>query len=66
MLVVKGRLIFVVFTENGSKNWSESYRDHEEAKVKRFANEQLGERCAVFLLKTLLNPLASESAKWRS
>lgn len=49
---------FVVYTENGAKNRSGSYKDHSEAKqVKHFANERLGERCVVYLLKLLSYPL---------
>ena len=37
---------FVVYTENGSKNGSGSYKDHSEAKqVKHFVNKSLGIRC---------------------
>ena len=49
---IEGSKQFVMYTENGAKNQSGSYKDHSEAKqVKHFANESLGERCVVYLLK---------------
>lgn len=52
---------FVVYTENGSKNRSGSYKDRGEAKeVKHFANERLGERCAVYLLKLYFSKLSMD------
>ena len=56
-----GMVEFVVYTENGSKNRSGSYKDRSEAKeVKHFANKLLGERCVVHLLKLYYSKLPDD------
>jgi len=44
---------FVVYTENGSKNRSGSYKEKagDNKVVKHYANAELGERCYVYILK---------------
>ena len=55
---------YVMYTENGSKNRSRSYKDRSEAKeVKHFANTPLGERCVVFLLKLYYSKLPEDIEK---
>ena len=51
---------FVVYTENGSKNRSGTYKDEtgDNKVVKHYANTQLGNRCYVFLLRFYLQKLA--------
>ena len=57
---------FVVYTENGSKNRSGSYKDRSEAKVvKHFANKRLGERCVVYLLKLYYSQLPEHNGDER-
>lgn len=57
----EGSKEFVVYTENGAKNRSGSYKDHSEAKqVKHFTNESLGERCVVYLLKLYISKLPDD------
>ena len=57
---------FVVYTENGSKNRSGSYKDCSEAKVvKHFANKTLGERCVLYLLKLYYSKLPEHNGDER-
>ena len=54
----KQPLDYVVYTENGSKNRSGSYKDKSENKhVKHYANPSLKGRCFVFLLKFYFSKL---------
>ena len=53
-----GMVESVVYTENGSRNWSGSYKGRSEAKqVKHFVNKSLGTRCSVYLLKLYYSKL---------
>ena len=51
---------FVVYTENGSKNHSGTYKEKagDNKIIKHYANSQLGIRCYVFLLRFYLQKLA--------
>ena len=51
---------FVVYTENGSKNHSGTYKEKagDNKVVKHYANTQLGNGCYVFLLHFYLQKLA--------
>ncbi len=61
MIVGEVEWEYVVYTENGSKNRSGSYKDRSEAKqVKHFADLVSSEWCVVALLKKYLRKLPSE------
>ena len=58
---------FVVYTENGSKNRSGSYKDKAGNKIiKHFCDRSLGERCYVNILKTYLGKLAPKIKEMES
>ena len=55
---------FVVYTENGSKNRSGSYKNSGDNKiVKQYAVPELGEKCYVYLLKLYYSKLPAKLLK---
>ena len=55
-----------MYTENGAKNRSGSYKDQSEAKrVKHFSNKSLGERCVIYLLKLYISKLPDDISNER-
>lgn len=54
---------FVVYTENGSKNWSGSYKDkpNDNKVIKHYADSSLGEKCYHRVLKLYFSKLPPQT-----